>query len=129
MAEITADLSGGYPIRVRVGEFEFVMDLPERLGGTNQAPTPTDFFLASIAACEVFYAARFLERRGIAPSTLRASLEAEKGDACVEKACVTLELPSDFPREQEQALRRMVEGCFVKQSIMRPMEIELVIAE
>ncbi len=129
MADVTVELSGQYPMKVNIREFELTADVPERLGGTDQAPTPTEFYLASIAACQVYYAARFFERRGIPLTGIKASLEAEKGDACVEKVVITLELPADFPKEHLAGLRRMVDGCFVSQSLKRPTEIELVLPE
>jgi putative redox protein len=129
MSDITAELREQFPIKVRIREFECEMDVPERLGGTDQAPTPTEFFLAAIAACKVVYAARFLERRGIARTSIRATLDSEKGDNRVEKVTVTLELPEDFPKDQVSGLRRMVEGCYVTQSIQRPTEIELILPE
>lgn len=127
MPDITVELTEHFPIQVKIRDFECTMDVPERIGGTDSAPTPTEFFLAAIAACKVYYASRFLERRGIPLTTLKASLDAEKSDSCVEKASVTLTLPADFPPEHLAGLRRMVEGCFVTQSIKHPTEIELVI--
>jgi putative redox protein len=129
MSTIRAELKDGFPINVTIGEYEYTMDVPERLGGTDTAPTPTDFFLASIVACKVFYASRFLSRRDIPLTEISASLEAEKGDSRVEKITVSMKLPDDFPAEHLSGLKRMVEACYVAASIKDPVEIELKIEE
>ena len=41
-----------------------VVDQPADAGGQDSAPTPTELFVASLAACVAFYAGRFLTRHG-----------------------------------------------------------------
>ena len=43
---VTARWLGGYQVDVIAGEFLTRVDEPERVGGTNTGPQPTDLFLA-----------------------------------------------------------------------------------
>jgi hypothetical protein len=41
-----------------------LVDQPERDGGADQAPTPTELFVGSLAACVAFYSGRYITRHG-----------------------------------------------------------------
>lgn len=45
-------LSKGLLVQGRVGEYRFDFDEPEALGGTNQAPNPVEYLLASLGSCQ-----------------------------------------------------------------------------
>lgn len=124
MADMTVELGPQLPITVRIGKHECIMDVPERLGGTDAAPSPTDYFLASIAACKVFYAYMYLSRHNLMSGTIRATAEASKGKDHVESVMIKLELPPGIPEKDRAGVERMVKACFVRQSIEQDMEIQ-----
>src|SRR5215211_4011248 len=51
-----------YEIHVR--GHRLTVDQSVEAGGTDKAPTPTELFAASLAACVAFYAGRYLDRHG-----------------------------------------------------------------
>jgi len=62
MAENTATIwvrhLGGDRLGISVRAHELFADQPVGEGGEDSAPTPTELFLASLAACVAFYAER-----------------------------------------------------------------------
>lgn len=51
---VTATLSNGFA-RISGGPFNWDVDLPQPLGGSNQAPSPTAYFLGALAGCAVAF--------------------------------------------------------------------------
>lgn len=64
--------AGTVDVRFVTGEsYEFavrghrmLVDQPPEAGGEDEAPTPTELFVASLATCVAFYAGRYLTRHG-----------------------------------------------------------------
>ncbi len=127
MADMTVELGPELPMTVKIGKHECIMDVPERLGGADRAPSPTDYFVASIAACKVFYAYMYLSRHDLVTGTIRASAEATKGKDRIEAVTIKLELPPGIPEKERPGLEKMVRACFVHQSIETAPDIADVI--
>lgn len=123
MGDITVEYSGSFPMRVRIGEHEVLMDVPPSLGGTATTPSPTDYFIAGIAACKVAYAAAFAQRRGLNVSGITGTAEVGKGDSCVETIHVKLHVDGDLPADMKSGMERMVGSCYVGKSVKRPTEL------
>jgi len=121
-AEIT--LVEGARMQAKVGDFALTFDLPEKLGGTDSAPTPTECFVASIAACELFYAYRFLQRRGVKTDGATASVTWESSPKAIQKAIVELSVPGGLAPELQKGCLKMMHSCFVTQSVEGGLEIE-----
>ena len=56
---------GGMRAVTDVGRFTVVVDEPERAGGTDTGPQPTDLLLASITSCMALSIAFVAKKRGI----------------------------------------------------------------
>jgi putative redox protein len=56
---------GGMRAVTEVGQFTLVVDEPERAGGTDTGPQPTDLLLASITSCMALAMAFVAKKRGI----------------------------------------------------------------
>jgi len=121
-AEIT--LVEGARMRAKVGDLECAFDLPERLGGRDTAPTPTELFVTSIAACELFYAYRFLERRGVATDGATATVSWQSSPKAIQKVTVEIKIPGGLEERLAEGCFKMARGCFVTQSVEGGIEIE-----
>ena len=113
-AQVT--LVQGARMKARVGDFEYALDLPERLGGTDSAPTPTEQFVASIAACELFYAYRYLERRGVKTDGATATVTWESSPKTIERVKVEVAIPGGLEPELVDGCLKMMNSCFVTRS-------------
>lgn len=125
-AEVT--LVEGARMRAKVGDLEYSFDLPERLGGQNTAPTPTECFVTSIAACELFYAYRFLERRGVPTEGATATVTWESSPKAIEKVRVELRVPGGLDAKLSEGCHKMARSCFVTQSLEGGIEVETVVS-
>lgn len=61
---IRAELTeSNYLCNINTRTFSFQADEPIEKGGTNQAPTPTEFLLASLASCTVITLKMYADRK------------------------------------------------------------------
>lgn len=117
---------GGDRYRVRIRGHELVVDQPTEDGGEDSGPTPTELFVAGLAACVAFYAGRFLRRHGLPTEGLAVDCSfvfAEDRPARVGKVELTVHLPAGFPVERREALHAVVEHCTVHNSLRQPPEV------
>lgn len=117
MASVTLTLDGDYPIHVDIDGVMVDMDAPESLGGNASLPNPTDWFVASIAACQVAYAIGFIKRRGLTVNSIKATAEAHKGESQCESISVRLHIDGDIPDSLRPALERFVSACYVGETV------------
>lgn len=106
------------------------VDQPIALGGDDTGPTPTELFVAGLAACVAFYARRYLRRRGLdaAGLTVQTSYRMGTRPARVTNVTMTIDVPSGVPEDRRSALLAMATHCTVHNSITTAPEIEVVLA-
>ncbi len=126
MMEIT--FPGGVQVNAQFNGFEIASDQPERNGGQNSAPSPFDFFLASLGTCAGFFALRFCQQRDLSTEGLRLQLTTERNAETkrLDRVAITMQLPIDFPEKYRSAIIRATDQCAVKKALLDPPEIELI---
>ena len=126
MMEIT--FPGGVQVNAQFNGFEVASDQPERNGGQNSAPSPFDFFLASLGTCAGFFALRFCQQRDLSTDGLRLQLTTERNTETkrLDRVAITMQLPNDFPEKYRSAIIRATDQCAVKKALLDPPEIELI---
>lgn len=89
--------------------------------------SPSDLFIASIAACMGFYALRFCQERSLSIAGLGLTLEPIRDEESKRVSLVRIELvlPSAFPEKYRAAIERAVDHCAVKKQILEPPRFEL----
>lgn len=121
--ELEVTLQEGPRMTARIGAHEIIMDQPTSSGGTDQGATPAEVFMASLAACQLFYAYRVLERRGIPTEGVSARCQWTVGNNCIESAELKLRVHEPLDDELAKAVLRAMDLCFVKASMDLPMKI------
>ena len=119
MADIRVKYEDGDRLRIEVGGHLLTTDQPVEDGGGDLGPTPTDLFVASLAACVGLYAERFLRRHDLPVAGLGvdASFVGTCRSTRVESIDIGLSLPEGFPEERLPALQAVIEHCTVHNSI------------
>lgn len=119
----------GVRFTARVGRHEIVYDQPREAGGTDAGPTPTDAFVASLAACVAYYAERFLERHERSAEGLRVTADFAMAEhpARVQTVTLSVILPELLPDTLESALHAVVTHCTVHNSIQGGLEVTIEI--
>ena len=118
----------GEAYEVMVRGHRVLVDQPTDHGGTDGGPTPTELFVASLAACVAFYAGRYLTRHGYSRDGLAVSVGygmATDRPARVSGVRLTVRVPDGLPPERWAALRAVVSHCTVHNSLAVPPSVTI----
>ena len=111
-------------LRIEARGHELFVDQPVEDGGDDTASTPTELFVASLAACIGFYAERFLRRHGLSTDGLRVACDYRwaQNPHRVGEIDVTIDAPGLTPGKRD-AFERVIERCTVHNSLLMPPEV------
>ena len=128
MSERTAALVarhvGGDRVAIAVRGHELIADQPLDAGGEDAGPTPTEVFLAGLAACVTFYAGRFLRRHDLSTEGLVVACDYTCAAEPARVGAITLAIDAPgLPQERSEAFRRVVEHCSVHNTLRFPPEV------
>jgi uncharacterized OsmC-like protein len=118
----------GEAYEVMVRGHRVLVDQPADHGGADDGPTPTELFVASLAACVAFYAGRYLTRHGYSRDGLAVSAGYEMASdrpARVGNIRLTVRVPADLPSQRWAALRAVVSHCTVNNSLASPPSVTI----
>lgn len=126
--ELKVVFGDGYKIDVDTKGFLVKTDQPVRDGGEGSAPSPFDYFLASLAACAGYYALAFCRERKIPVDGLGVTMTTERGEVSkmIDKITIAVDLPAGFPEKYKFAIVKAVDHCTVKAHILRAPQFEVV---
>lgn len=116
----TVRFSAGEAYEIQIRGHRLLTDQPVEAGGADTAPTPTELFVGSLAACVAFYAGRYLSRHGFSREGLAvdASFEmATDRPARVAVIRIAVRAPADLPQDRWPALRAVAGHCTVHNSL------------
>src|SRR5690606_35750399 len=131
MATITVTHVSGDKFRVGVREHELYVDQVQR-DGDEAGPTPTELFVASLAACVGHYAERFLRRHDLPRQGLRVDCDWKMlaaTPARVGRVQLRVTPPVAVPAELRAPMQEAVEHCTVHNSLHAPPEVTISLAE
>lgn len=120
----------GDRLRIEVRGHEMAADQPVEDGGDDSAPTPTEMFVASLAACVAFYAERFLRRHGLPTEGLSVTSEYEWAENPHRVGAIELEVGAPgLTAAKREAFSRVIEHCTVHNSLHHPPAVHLRLTE
>jgi len=117
----------GVKFSIHARTHTIVCDQPQDNGGADAGMTPPEFLLASLGACAAFYAAEYLRTRNLAHSGVSVSVAAEKlkVPARLGNFQIRVSSPVSLTAEQREGLMRSVDHCLVKNTLLKPPQIEV----
>ncbi|HNY07966.1 MAG TPA: OsmC family protein [Bacteroidales bacterium] len=115
--EVTFD--GGKVITAHINGHIIRTDQPEKIGGTNTAPTPFDLFLAAIGTCAGIYVKSFCDMRKIPTEGIKIVQNADYNQetGLPTNIQIEIQLPESFPEKYINAVVNVAEQCKVKNTI------------
>jgi uncharacterized OsmC-like protein len=128
--EITVGFAGGEQYEIDIRGHRLLVDQPIDAGGADQAATPTELFVGSLAACIAYFAGRYLTRHGFERQGLRveaAFTMATDRPARVATIQAVVHPPTGFPAERIPALLAVVNHCTVHKSLVNPPDIAVTV--
>jgi uncharacterized OsmC-like protein len=132
MPNLRVASQGGDRFALQVRGHRLVCDQPLAEGGQDTGPTPTELFVASLAACVAHYARRFLARHDLDPGGLRVEADftmSTDRPARVDTITLRLLLPQPLEANRRRALRAVVDHCTVHNSLRTPPEVRVTLTE
>ncbi len=114
---------------IDVGLHSLIVDQPTDAGGEGSGPTPTDLFVASLAACMAHYARRYLTRHDLSVDGLEvtASYDMAESPHRVSEIVVQLTVSDDVPVERRAALLAVASHCTVRNSLTQPPLVQITL--
>lgn len=128
MAEITIHHHYDDQFAVLVRDNLIQVDQPIEVGGGDAGPTPTELFVASLAACVAFATRRYLARHGLPADGLEVAATYTMSDrppARVTGVELRILPPTVIADDRRKALIAVAEHCTVHNTIMRTPEIRI----
>jgi len=125
--EIKVTFPGGKKVNAEIGNRTIATDQPATGGGEGSAPTPFDYFLASLGTCAGIYVLSFCQERNIPTEGLGLTQRAEFGEGeggrqRLARVVMDIDLPEGFPEKYRNAIAKAAGLCSVKKVIMDPPE-------
>jgi putative redox protein len=119
---VSAHWLGGYQVDVSSGDFVTRVDEPERVGGTDTGPQPTDLLLASIASCFVLSLAYAAGKRGIELGSVGVDVTGTYEGPRFSRIAidVSMSVADDVAEALIESAERV---CYVTNTIKRPPDI------
>jgi len=127
-ATLSVGYRGGDRLWINVRGHEMGADQPVEDGGADTAPTPTELFLAGLAACVAFYAERFLRRHELSTDGLEVTCVygwAENPHR-VGDVELTVAAPG-VPAVRREAFTRVIEHCTVHNTLEHPPAVRIAV--
>ena len=127
---------GGLQLKCSARGFEFIIDEPENVGGTNEAMNPLEALLCSLGACKMMLVRFFYQAKQINLKSMRVEILGEidsdrlKGKPNVKigfsKIITNYYIDADNTDEEIKDLVAFIEKtCPVKDTIVNAPEMEL----
>ena len=127
---------GGLQLKCSARGFEFIIDEPENVGGTNEAMNPLEALLCSLGACKIMVVRFFYQAKQINLKSMRVEILGEidsdrlKGKPNVKigfsKIITNYYIDADNTDEEIKDLVAFIEKtCPVKDTIVNAPEMEL----
>ena len=125
--EMKITFPGGERVNAEISGRVIPTDQPTDSGGEGAAPSPFDYFLASLGTCAGIYVLSFCQQRHIATEGLALTQRMEftpapDGKKRLARVAIEIDLPRGFPEKYRNAIVKTAGLCSVKKVIMDPPE-------
>ena len=127
MPSLTITHEGSDRYRIDVRHHSLLTDQPSP-SGTDEGPTPTELFVASLASCAAFFVGRFLGRRVKLDPRFSVECDYRMSDEPPHRVAdveLRIVLAEPVAPDMEDAIVRSAEHCTVHSSILVPPDIRV----
>ena len=128
--EVTAHYLGGSKFEVAARGHRVMCDQPLDNGGTDAGMSPPELLLASLGTCAGYYAAQYLNTRGLPAEDLKVRVSAEKAAQPARLDSFEIEVISAGLDERHQAgILRAVKACLIHNTLLGAPGIKVSVAD
>lgn len=128
--EMKITFPGGERVNAEINNRIIPTDQPTETGGEGSAPSPFDYFLASLGTCAGIYVLGFCQQRKISTEGLSLTQKMEfstdpDGRSKLTRITMEIDLPPNFPEKYQKAIAKAAGLCSVKKVLMDPPEFTI----
>lgn len=124
--DITLRYKGGKQFEATARGHAILSDQPLDDDGADAGMTPPELFLASLAACAGYYAAEYLNARGLPSEELEIRATALKGDKPARMVSIGLDVTAPgLNKRHRDGVLRAVDACLLKNTLHVPPKVEV----
>jgi len=124
--DIALRYKGGKQFEAIARGHSVISDQPFDDEGKDAGMTPPELFLASLAACAGYYAAEYLNARGLPSEELEIRATALKGDKPARMVSISLEVAAPgLNKRHRDGILRAVDACLLKNTLHVPPKVEV----
>jgi putative redox protein len=121
---------GGDRLTIRVRGHSMQADQPVADGGGDTGPTPTEIFVAGLAACIAFYAERFLRRSRLSTDGLEVACDYTWAENPHRVGAIDVAVSAPgLSEERRDAFARVIDHCTVHNTLRQPPAITVAVAD
>jgi len=119
MATVTTTYVGDMLFETELGNHTVTIDVPASMGGSDRAPTPPEYFVASLGSCVAAFVANYCKQHGIDSTGLAVDVSFDKVEnpTRLTNIGVKVRLPRAECGKRRDALMRVAEHCPVHETI------------
>lgn len=131
MATVSVAHQTGNQFEIDIRGHQLWVDQPGKGAPGEAGPTPTELFVASLAACVGHYAVAFLRRHELAYQGLRVECDwvmRAAQPARVGRVDLRVMPPGEVPEQARAGLQAAVEQCTVHNSLRQPPPVTVSLA-
>jgi putative redox protein len=116
--EMIIDFPGGSRVDAHFEGFTVATDQPPE----PSAPSPFEYFLASIGTCAGIYVVGFCRKRDISTQDIRIveRIVHNQSSGMVDNIALEIQVPPEFPEKYRDSLIHAAELCAVKKHLEKP---------
>lgn len=133
MPTITSTHEGEMLFATSIGRHKILNDVPQTpdWDGKDRAPTPPEYFLASLSSCLAAFIVQYGNKANINTKDLQVNLHFEKGTdpAHLKNIRVEVHLPNANVGARAEAIRRVCTHCTVNATIERMVKLDIKILD
>jgi len=125
--ELLVNYLGNVQFEAETRGHKLICDQPFDSKGDDEGMTPPELLLASLATCAGYYAVEYLKARSLPKEGLRVRIWAEKAKnpARLGKFRIDVEAPGLTDPHHIEGVKRSVEKCLIKNTLLVTPEIEV----
>lgn len=116
---------GGMRFAIAVRDHQVRTDQPEKLGGTDTAPTPLELLGASLSACIALYVRKYCAAEGLPAEDIVVEAKPvwRENPGRIGRFDVLVHLPDGIPQRYHEAINQAAQDCPVHHTLTHVPEI------
>jgi len=128
--KVTVNYLEGWKFESVCGDHKVTVDLPTSSGGKDEAPTPPQYFLTSLASCVGVYVVSYCESARLDAKGMQISITADKisHPNRIDNIKIDITLPNAQVGKRKEALLSVAKNCLIHNTMLHhpKMDINLV---